>query len=189
MLNFYYLLLRTGINFLQGTLNSLQNLSISMYKFTDTYMFNCVARCLRLYELLCVQYLHHNTILNTWNIHNMYRNWWNCQVNLYFHGSSALVGLGPSCWGFEIALGRTPLDEWSARRRDRYRTTRNTSNRQISMPPAGFETLNPSKWAAGDPHLRPRSHWDLQSFFLYAHKYWYTLEGKMLFWWEISYAA
>ena len=36
-------------------------------------------------------------------------------------------------------VGRTPLDEWSARRRDLYLTTRNTHNRQTSMPPAGFE--------------------------------------------------
>jgi hypothetical protein len=36
-------------------------------------------------------------------------------------------------------IGRTPLDEWSARRRDLYLTRHNTHNRQISMPPAGFE--------------------------------------------------
>ena len=36
-------------------------------------------------------------------------------------------------------VGRTPLDEWSARRRDRYLTTHDTHNRQISMPPVGFE--------------------------------------------------
>ena len=36
-------------------------------------------------------------------------------------------------------LGRTSLDEWSARRRDLYLTTHNTHNRQISMPPVGFE--------------------------------------------------
>jgi len=34
-------------------------------------------------------------------------------------------------------IGRTPLDEWSARRRDLYLTTRNTHNRQTSMPPTG----------------------------------------------------
>jgi hypothetical protein len=34
---------------------------------------------------------------------------------------------------------RTPLDEWSARRRDLYLTTYNTQNRQISMFPVGFE--------------------------------------------------
>jgi len=35
--------------------------------------------------------------------------------------------------------GRTPLDKWSARRRDLYLTTHNTHNRQTSMPPVGFE--------------------------------------------------
>ena len=34
---------------------------------------------------------------------------------------------------------RTPLDEWSARRRDPYLTTHNTHNRETSMPPVGFE--------------------------------------------------
>ena len=34
---------------------------------------------------------------------------------------------------------RTPLDEWSARRRDLYLTTHDTHNRQISMLPVGFE--------------------------------------------------
>ena len=36
-------------------------------------------------------------------------------------------------------VGRTPLDEWSARRRDLYLTTHNTHNRQASTPPAEFE--------------------------------------------------
>ena len=36
-------------------------------------------------------------------------------------------------------VGRTPLDEWTARRRDLYLTTHNTHNRQTSMPPMGFE--------------------------------------------------
>src|SRR5215475_7773406 len=36
-------------------------------------------------------------------------------------------------------VGRTPLDERSARRRDLYLTTHDTHNRQISMPPVGFE--------------------------------------------------
>jgi hypothetical protein len=37
------------------------------------------------------------------------------------------------------ALGRTPLDEGPARRRDLYLTTHNTHNRQTSMLPVGFE--------------------------------------------------
>ena len=36
-------------------------------------------------------------------------------------------------------VGRTPLGEWSACRRDLYLTTHDTHNRQISMPPVGFE--------------------------------------------------
>ena len=36
-------------------------------------------------------------------------------------------------------VGRTPLDEWSARRRELYLTAHDTHNRQISMPPVGFE--------------------------------------------------
>jgi hypothetical protein len=42
------------------------------------------------------------------------------------------------------ALGRTPLDEWSARRRDLYLTTHNTHKRQTFMPPAGFEPTIPA---------------------------------------------
>ena len=36
-------------------------------------------------------------------------------------------------------VGKTPLDERSALRRDLYLTTHNTHNRQISMTPVGFE--------------------------------------------------
>jgi len=36
-------------------------------------------------------------------------------------------------------VGRTPLDEWSAHRRDLYLTTHNIHNRQTFMPPVGFE--------------------------------------------------
>ena len=42
------------------------------------------------------------------------------------------------------AVGRTPVDEWSARRRHLYLTAHNTRNRQTSMPPAGFETTIPA---------------------------------------------
>jgi hypothetical protein len=36
-------------------------------------------------------------------------------------------------------VGRIPLDEWSARRRDLYLTTHDTHNQQISTPPVGFK--------------------------------------------------
>ena len=46
-----------------------------------------------------------------------------------------------------ITVGRTPLDEWSARLRDLYLTTHNTHNRQISKPPVGFEpTISAGEW-------------------------------------------
>ena len=38
-----------------------------------------------------------------------------------------------------ITVCRTPLDAWSALRRDLYLTTYNTHNRQTSMPPVGLE--------------------------------------------------
>ena len=68
-------------------------------------------------------------------------------VLFFFYGAcSPIAGYGPLIlWGFRdhtqrhTTVGRTPLDEWSTRRRDLYLTTHNTHNRQTSMPPAGFE--------------------------------------------------
>ena len=50
-----------------------------------------------------------------------------------------------------ITVSRTPLDEWSARCRDLYLTTRNTHNRKTSMFPVGFEPTI----SAGE---RPQTH-------------------------------
>jgi hypothetical protein len=38
----------------------------------------------------------------------------------------------------QTTVGRTPLDEGPARRRDLYLTTHNTHKRQTSMPPVGY---------------------------------------------------
>jgi len=48
-------------------------------------------------------------------------------------------------------IGRTPLDEWSARHIELYLTTHNIHNRQISMPQAGFEPAIPAS-------ERPQTH-------------------------------
>jgi hypothetical protein len=48
-------------------------------------------------------------------------------------------------------LGRTPLDEWSAQRRDLYLKTHNTLKRQTSLRPAGFESAIPAS-------ERPKAH-------------------------------
>ena len=57
-------------------------------------------------------------------------------------------------------VGRTPLDEWSAHRRDFYLITHNTHNRDTPMPPGGIRTHNPSRRTAAVLRLRPRGHWD-----------------------------
>jgi hypothetical protein len=58
-------------------------------------------------------------------------------------------------------VGRTPLDERSARRRNLYLTTHNTHNRQTSMPPVGLE---PTISAGERPQTyaldRAAGHWD-----------------------------
>jgi hypothetical protein len=64
---------------------------------------------------------------------------------------------GPTHYqGFTITLihttlGRTPLDEWSARRRDLYLITQYIHKRKISMTPAGFEPTIPKR-------ERPQNH-------------------------------
>jgi len=55
-------------------------------------------------------------------------------------------------------LGRTPLDDGSALRKDLYLTTHNTHKRQISMSPGGIQTRNPSKLAVAYLSLRQGSH-------------------------------
>ena len=45
---------------------------------------------------------------------------------------------------WQNTVGRTPLNEWSARRRDLYLTAHNTYNRKTSLPSAGFEPAIPA---------------------------------------------
>ena len=54
-------------------------------------------------------------------------------------------------------LGRTPLDEWSARRRDLYLTTHNTHNRQTSITQGGLEpAISASETYSAGPGDRQR---------------------------------
>jgi hypothetical protein len=68
-----------------------------------------------------------------------------CSHISFYHGATAHSGPGPpDCRGYMFTLihttvSSTPLDEWSACRRDLYLITLNTHKRQTSMPPAGFE--------------------------------------------------
>ena len=73
----------------------------------------------------------------------------------FFRGSPALLGLSLSLLRLrdhrQTTLGRTPLDEWSAHRRDLYLTKHNTDKRQTFMTPAGFEPAIPAS-------RRPQTH-------------------------------
>jgi len=71
-----------------------------------------------------------------------------CFLFLFLYGATAPSGSGARhCQGFTITLRHTtldstPLDTWSARRRDLYLTTH---NRQTYMPPARFEHAIPAR--------------------------------------------
>jgi len=72
-----------------------------------------------------------------------------------------IPGHGLLFWGCAITLSvhaplcRTPIDGWSARRRDLYLTTQNTHNRQKSIPPVGSDTTIPAR-----ERPQSHSHWD-----------------------------
>jgi len=63
-----------------------------------------------------------------------------------------------------ITVGRTLLDEWSARRRDLYLTAHITHNGQISMPLVGIRTHDLNRRAAAGLRLRQRGHWDRKKY-------------------------
>ena len=80
-------------------------------------------------------------------------------------------------------VGRTPLDEWSARRKDLYLTTHNTHFTDIHAP-GGIRTHDPSRRAAADLRLRPRGHWDrppnitfCRNLFINSHITWENRDG------------
>ena len=80
---------------------------------------------------------------------------WRCDPTRVM-ASSFLRFLDHTQW--RTTVGRTPLDEWWARRKDLYLTTHNTHNKHLC--PGGIRTHNLSRRAAADLRLRPRCHWD-----------------------------
>ena len=82
--------------------------------------------------------------------------------NISFHTLTAPSRPGPPHYrDFTITprnttLSRTPLDEWSARRRDLYLTTHNIYKRHTSMPPVGFEPAIPAS-DRPQPHSTDRA--------------------------------
>jgi len=82
--------------------------------------------------------------------------------NTYFvHGFTAPVDL--SFLVVEVPQshstpGRTPLNEYSARRTDLYLTTYNTHPQTDIHAPGGIRNRNPIKRGTADLRLRPRDH-------------------------------
>jgi hypothetical protein len=68
-----------------------------------------------------------------------------------------------------ITLGRNPLEELTARRRDIYLTTHNTHMRHPC--PSGIQTHNPIKRIAADPGLGPHGRWDRCWLLVYIKHY------------------
>jgi len=75
---------------------------------------------------------------------------WRCVPTLAM-ASSFLMFLDYTEW--RTTVGRTPLDEWSARRKDPYLTTNNTRNTQTNNP-------QQSKRVAADLCLWQRGQWN-----------------------------
>jgi len=83
-------------------------------------------------------------------------------MQVFVHGVTGPTGPGPPHYrGFAIklrhaTLRRTPLDEWSARRRDLYLKAHETHQETDIPTPGGIRTRIPSKQSAVNARLRPR---------------------------------
>jgi hypothetical protein len=89
--------------------------------------------------------------------------YWRLQPICGFLASSVL-----RFWDYtqgRTTVHRTPLDEWSVRRRDLYLTNTQHSQQTNIHGLGGILTRNPSRRVAADPCLRPLVHW-------YRHLWW-----------------
>ena len=122
-------------------------------KSRSVHIFICMQKQLHVSAIYSHHQSEHRTVSKIYPLPPL----WRCGPTLA-RASSFLRFLDHTQW--RTTVGRTPLDEWSARRRDLYLTTHNTHNRQISMSPVGIRTHDLSRRAAADLRLRPRGHWD-----------------------------
>ena len=84
-----------------------------------------------------------------------------CFQFLFPTAKQPLVSQGFKITFTHTTLGRTPLDEWSARCGDLYLKTHNTHKRERERDiqvAGGIRTPNPSKLGAANPRLRRRGH-------------------------------
>jgi hypothetical protein len=76
------------------------------------------------------------------SLFNIYFSFWRNSPT-WARAASLLRFLYHTQW--HTTVGRTPLGEWSTRRRDFYMTTHNIQKRETTMPPAGFEPKIPAR--------------------------------------------
>jgi len=88
----------------------------------------CVCVCVCVYVCVCI---HTDTHTHTHTLFLL----WRCRPTRTMISFVGFLDLTQR----RITVGRTPLDERSARRRDLHLTTHNTHKRQTSMPPTGFD--------------------------------------------------
>jgi hypothetical protein len=96
--------------------------------------------------------------------------------NFFSMAQQPLVGQGliiEASQSHSDTLGRTPLDEWSARRRDLYLTTHNTHKWQTSMLPAGFEPAIP-EIERPQTHALDRAANCIYNTYICTYDFWFT---------------
>ena len=110
--------------------------------------FYCFLELYRNFDLIQIAFWNKTKINSTFCTSKQSKRFQKLINRFFFFVCGAATQRGswpPRSWGFldhiqrRTTVDRTPLDEWSARRRDLYLTTHNTHNRQISMPAVGFE--------------------------------------------------
>jgi hypothetical protein len=124
---------------------------------------------------VCFKVLYQSQVLvrakfqfGVFNLFTIPCTWWVSFLFVSFRSPSLFYLLVHSrCRGFLFSLdhtqthttvGRTPLDEGSARHRDLYLTTQ-TLYKTNNPAPGDIRTHDPSKRLAEDLSLRPRGHW------------------------------
>jgi hypothetical protein len=142
------------------------------YKLVSIWWFQLpylTVQCTAMYHLKLMYFKH-------WQSGQI----WHCSIvdraNKYYglyttsappppNGATAPSGPGPPhCPGYTITLrhttlGRTPLHEWSAPRKNLYLTNATLTETDIHAP-GGILTRNPSKWKTAVPRFSRRGHWD-----------------------------
>ena len=121
---------RRGGNFFISLAAIISNIvTVDRFQCSDSYMYHLLRH---------LKALHYANVI-------LYVSIWSLKFLFFPMALQPFFGPGPPHYrGFAFTfrhatLGRIPLEEWSARRRDLYLTTHNTHKRQTSMPAAGFE--------------------------------------------------